>query len=244
MSNRKMAGVMISEVPFINLPVLLKQCGLDYLLIDAEHGGFDYNILSGMIMNARLSGIQAIVRIPDNQRRDINRLMDMGVDGLLLPMTNSAYDIEQVVRYAKYTPIGQRGISTTRAHTYYNPPALETYMEEANRRTKVFAQIETKAGMEHIEEILAVKGVYGVMIGPNDLSCDLNCIGDEAPILDAIRKVGSMVQKSGKEGGIITSVMSYLKCAAQYGLNWYCVGSELNMLKNGAKNVLEKINGL
>ena len=139
MCKSKMAGAMISEAPFINLPVLLKQCGLSYVFIDAEYGGFDNNILSGMIMNARLSGIRAIVRIPDNQRRDINRLMYMSADGLLLPMTNTASDIEQVVKYAKYALAGQRGISTTIGYAFYNLSALKEYVKETNRRTMVFA---------------------------------------------------------------------------------------------------------
>jgi len=244
MEQKKRAGVMISEAPFINMPVLFKGCGLDFVIIDTEHGGFDYSVLSGLIMNARMCGLTVIIRLPDNQRRDVTRMMDMGADGLLLPMTNCAGDIRQVVEYAKYAPTGRRGISTTRAHTFYNPPALNEYMRTANERTLIFAQIETGAGVENVEEILAVDGVAGIMVGPNDLSCDLNCIGQDGPVLEAIETVAAAAARAGKHCGVITAKDSLLKKAAESGMDWYCIGSELNMLKAGCKAVVRQVEGL
>ena len=76
-------------------------------------------------------------------------------------MTNTADDIKKVVEYAKYAPVGKRGISTMRAHTLYAPPSLCEYMPLANERIKVYAQIETVSGVVNIEEILSVNGVDG-----------------------------------------------------------------------------------
>ena len=91
-------GIMINEIPFSNFPVLFRQCGLDFYIIDDEHGGFDYREIYGMISAARLAGgIETIVRIPWPDRRDIIKFLDMGADGLLLPMTNGAEDIGKVV---------------------------------------------------------------------------------------------------------------------------------------------------
>ena len=172
------AVVMINEIAFSNLPVLFRQCVLDFYIIDGEHGAFDYREFYQMISAARLAGgIETIVRLPSNARKDIIKLMDMGADSLLLPMTNGAEDIRQVVKYAKYSPLGERGISTMRAHTLYNPPPLKEYMRTANARTRVYAQIETVAGVEHIDEILEEEGVAGFFMGPNDLSDAYGCLG-------------------------------------------------------------------
>lgn len=244
MERKRYAGVMISEAPFLNLPVLFSGCGLDFIIIDTEHGGFDYSTLSGMLMNARQCALTAIVRLPDNQRRDITRMMDMGAGGLLLPMTNGASDIEKVVEYAKYAPLGRRGISTTRAHTAYNPPPLEQYMREANARTLIFAQIETVAGVEHIRDILSVEGVSGALVGPNDLSCDLNCIGRDEPIVGAMGVVAATALELGKECGVITGKENLLRSAASMGMTWFSIGSELNMLKSGCKAVVDKVGAL
>ncbi len=236
-------GTMLSEIHFSNMPVLLKGAGYDYFILDCEHGGYDYYTASQIIMTAKLCKIECIIRIADNTRKDIIKFMDMGATGLLLPMTNCAEDIKKVVDYAKYAPIGKRGISTMRAHTLYNPPKLSQYMEQANAETKVFAQIETVAGVENIESILSVNGVYGCFLGPNDLSCDYGCIDDDkAPqILSAIDTAAAVSQKLHKKSGIITSNEVYINKAKASNVDYYCVGSELSMLKSAAKAALKKL---
>ena len=109
-------------------------------------------------MTAKLCGLESIVRLPDNGRREITRIMDMGATGILIPMTNDESQIKKAVEYAKYAPVGKRGISTMRPHTFYRPGPLEEYMKEANEATKVFAQIETAAGVDNAEKILSAEG--------------------------------------------------------------------------------------
>ncbi|TBL69109.1 HpcH/HpaI aldolase family protein [Paenibacillus thalictri] len=242
--NERYVGTMLSEIPFPNMPVLFKSGGLDFFLIDTEHGGFDQSALSGLIMAARLAGITVLIRLADAERRDITRLMDMGADGLLLPMTNGKSDIAAVVEHAKYAPIGRRGISTTRGHTSYNPPGLQEYMRHANEHTMVFAQIETKAGLDGIEDILRVEGVTGAILGPNDLSCDLSCIGDLYPILEAVSHIAQAAKRHNKVSGVITSDHTILSHAKTHDMGIFCYGSELHMLKSSCKDILEKIEAL
>lgn len=239
--NRK-KGMMLSEVPFRNFPVLLKDCGFDFMIVDTEHGGFDYADLSGLLMTARLVSLDCIVRLPDNTRRDITRMADMGAKGFLLPMTDSAEQIAKAVEYAKYAPVGKRGISTMRAHTLYHPPKLDAYREAANAFTEIYAQIETKAGLDRIEEILAVRGVTGCLMGPNDLTCDLWFPPDAHAVIEGeIARLSECAARSGKYAGIITSDDGYLSAAKRAGMTHFCVGSELSMLKDAALRTIEKI---
>jgi len=236
-------GLMVSEIAFANMPVLMKSAGLDYFILDYEHGGFDYADMGRIIVNARLCGLPVIVRLPNNQRKDIIKLMDMGADGLLLPMTNTAADIAQVVEYAKYRPIGKRGISTMRAHTLYNPPSVEEYMRTANEHTKVYAQIETASGVNNIVEILAVDGVDGAFIGPNDLSDDYGCLNEKNAevILTAIDRVGEETQKTGKSAGIITANAAYIERSMRNGFTHFSYGSELNAIANYCKKIVKDL---
>ena len=240
MCNRKI-GTMLSEVCFPNFPIILKNENIDFLIIDNEHGAFDYAFLSAIVMNARLIGLPLIVRLPDNNRRDITKLVDMGVSGFLLPMTNTADDIKKVVDFAKYAPVGKRGISTNRAHTLYNPPPIDEYMESANKIVKVYAQIETKAGVQNIEEILSVNGVDGVFVGPNDLSCDMNCIGDNEPIKTILRTVSATAEKQNKTWGIITTSKDLIDCCLENNVDYISYGSEINMLKDSCKAIKKRI---
>lgn len=240
MNNPKI-GTMLSEICFPNFPIILKNEKLDFLIVDQEHGSFDYSFLSAVIMNARLIGLPLIVRLPDNNRRDITKLVDMGVSGLLLPMTNNADDIKQVVNYAKYMPVGKRGISTNRAHTLYSPPPIDEYIVTANKMIKIYAQIETKAGVENIDDILSVNGVEGVFVGPNDLSCDLNCIGNHQPIQVVLEKVSLATRKQNKTWGIITTSKELMDFSLQNGVNYISFGSEINMLKDSCKALKARI---
>lgn len=230
-------GSMLSEVPFTNMPLIMKNCGLDFLIVDNEHGAFDYTTLTKLFTVSRLADFCAIVRLPDNTRAWITKCVDAGADGFLLPMTDTADDVRKVVEYAKYAPIGKRGISTMRAHTLYAPPPLSKYMSDANRCVKVYAQIETVAGVENVDSILAVNGVDGVFIGPNDLSCDMGCIGDNGPIIDAIVKIAAAAKKAGKPFGIITTSNELIESALKNGASMISYGSELNMLKKGCDEI-------
>ncbi len=237
------AGMMISEIAFSNMPVLLKNAGIEFCILDCEHGGFDYAEVSRLIMTARLCGLELIVRLANNERKDVVKYLDMGADGLLLPMTNTAEDIRKVADYAKYPPLGHRGISTMRAHTLYAPPPVLEYMPAGNARTKIFAQAETRAGVENIDRILAVPGVSGCFIGPNDLSADYECLGDPnaPPILKAIERVGEAAAAAGKISGMITANKNYLSKAKSCRFSAFCVGSELNAIAEYGKKTARLI---
>ena len=107
-----------------------------------------------------------------------------------------------------------------RAHTLYNPPKVLDYMEEANKKVKVFAQIETVDGVNNLESILSVEGVSGALIGPNDLSADYGCLGDDnaKKVINAIEK---LAKHNNKSIGIITGNKNYLKKAHDVGLGAY-----------------------
>ncbi len=235
--------MMISEIAFSNMPVLLKNAGIEFCILDCEHGGFDYAEVSRLIMTARLCGLELIVRLANNERKDVVKYLDMGADGLLLPMTNTAEDIRKVADYAKYPPLGHRGISTMRAHTLYAPPPVLEYMPAGNARTKIFAQAETRAGVENIDRILAVPGVSGCFIGPNDLSADYECLGDPnaPPILKAIERVGEAAAAAGKISGMITANKNYLSKAKSCRFTAFCVGSELNAIAEYGKKTARLI---
>lgn len=237
--NRIKSGTMLSEIPFDNFPVIAKNCGLDFFIIDNEHGGFDYSAILRLATISSLASIRAVARIGDSSRSHITKLADMGIRAFLLPMTNTAGDIQKVVEYAKYPPLGKRGVSTTRAHTLYNPPSLSEYMPKANSEMKIYAQIETVLGVENVEDILKVPGVDGIFIGPNDLSVDIGCADDKTPVYDYIKKASDAANSAGKVWGIITTDKKLIDFSILHGAGMISVGSELNMLINGCKKIKE-----
>jgi 2-keto-3-deoxy-L-rhamnonate aldolase RhmA len=88
-----------------------------------------------------------------------------------------------------------------------------------------------------------VNGVDGVFVGPNDLSCDLHCIGDNGPVKAALKTVSAAVQKHDKPWGIITASRDLIGCSLECGVNFISYGSEINMLKDSCKKLRGNVYG-
>jgi 2-keto-3-deoxy-L-rhamnonate aldolase RhmA len=145
-----------------------------------------------------------------------------------------------VIEHAKYPPVGKRGVSTMRAHTFYDPKELKPYVEAANNRVEIYAEIETRKGVDNAEAILALDGVTGAIIGPNDLSMDYGVIGSPINdyVMDAIKKVGAIATTLKKVTGIITSEEILINHSKKCGFDLYCLGSELSLLKKAGSNLV------
>lgn len=231
-------GTMISEFGCSNLVRIMQAGGYEFAIIDCEHGPFDYTQLSEMIALGNSIQFPVLVRAPGIDRGFITKVLDMGAEGFLIPMVNTPEDAERLVEYAKYAPVGKRGISTTRAHTNYHPPRLKDYMETANHRTILLVQIETKEAVSNVEDIAMVQGIDALIVGPSDLSSDLGVAGDlNNPVLrKCIEKVAEAAAARGKHCGTVASNLSYLQMCRETGMNIFSMGSELGMLLKGASD--------
>lgn len=230
-------GTMLSEISFSNFPIIAQNTGLDFVIVDEEHGYFGYAEIAKLVTTANLIDFDLIVRVGNSSRGHLTKLADMGVRAFLLPMTGGRADIEQVIECVKYPPHGKRGVSTTRAHTLYNPPPLAEYMKTANERMAIFAQIETAQGVENAEDIVSLEHVSGLFVGPNDLSVDLGCVNEREHLFDGILKVSKAAARAKKPWGIITGDKELIDFSRQHGASMFSIGSELNMLINGCKNI-------
>lgn len=234
-------GTMISELATPNIVRILKQAGFEYAIIDCEHGYFDLSQVACLISVGSGWGLPIVVRVPSTEREYITKIMDMGAAGILVPMVNSASEARRAVVYAKYSPLGKRGISTQRAHTNYSPPPLIEYLKRSNEQTVIMVQIETREALGHIREITEMEGVDAVMVGPNDLSIDLGLPGqmESREVLDAVKQVSLEALRAGKSSGILTSKKSLLKFCIDKGMNIFSCDSEVGMLMKAARAEVE-----
>lgn len=235
-------GTMISEFGCSNLLKIMQAGGFEFVIIDSEHGPFDFTQLAAMIAIGNSIGLSVLIRIPGIERGCITKLLDMGADGFLVPMVNTPEDAEKLVEYAKYAPVGKRGISTTRAHTNYQPPKLTDYMETANKKTILLAQIETRQAVKNASKIAAVPGIDALIVGPSDLSSDLGVPGNlKSPeLLKNAKIVAEAALAQGKKCGTVASNMEYLHACKEMGMTIFNMGSELGMLLEGAKNNVKR----
>lgn len=153
---------------------VLGQAGLDFVMIDTEHGPFDVETASQYIMASEIRGMAPFVRVKDSNRNSILKMLDVGAMGMLIPFIKTVDEVKELVSYGKYRPIGDRGCGFGRKACYGLEPLaagnIQEYFDWANENTLLIPQCETVEALECIEEIAAVEGVDGIFIGPFDLS--------------------------------------------------------------------------
>src|SRR5262245_20177291 len=151
------------------------ELGYDWVVIDAEHGHLDFKEILDHVRATRNSNTTPLVRIQEIEQGLIKRVLDIGAAGILVPQVNTAAEVEQAVRFAKYPPQGVRGVGGERATRWGT--RLADYALAANDEIMVIPLIETVAAGEAIDAILAVQGVDAIYFGPADYSASAGFLG-------------------------------------------------------------------
>ena len=178
--------MMMSDPVSVDVMAL---AGFEWLVVDIEHTSIDLKAVENLIRTIQANNIKALVRVSKNEEVVIKRVLDMGADGIVVPMVCSKDDALKAVNYAKYPPHGKRGVGLYRASAYGTK--FEEYKKWVNEELIIIAQIEHIDAVNNIDEILKVKGVDGILIGPYDLSGSLGFPGeyDRKNVKDAVKKV-------------------------------------------------------
>lgn len=179
-------------------------CDFDWLLIDGEHSPNDIPSMLAQLQAIAGYDAPALIRPPIGETRIIKQVLDIGCQTLIVPMVESGEQAEMLVQSMRYPPHGIRGVGATgaRASGYSRHP---DYAKTANDEMCLVAQVESKAGLDALDDILAVDGVDAVFIGPADLSADLGHLGNPgAPeVVAAIDDGLTRIKASGKASGIM-----------------------------------------
>ena len=236
-------GTMISEIRNPNLAYMLAQCGFDFFIIDNEHGAYSPETISNMIAAARGAGISIVVRIPEIRREAIMKPLDSGATGLLVPMVNTADQAKEIMTYAKYPPMGNRGVALSRAHSSYGRPNAAEYLDQANQATFIAVQAESPQAIENLASIAAVPGVDAIFVGPADLSVSMGIPGQitHPREVEAIAKVVDVCQQHNVIPGIHMSKLEALKNWIQKGMRFVSFSSDVELLARAGEESLAQL---
>ena len=212
----------------------LAGCGFDWLLIDGEHGPNDIPTILAQVQ-AMGNRTSVVVRPPVGEVRLVKQLLDLGVQTLLIPMIESADHARQMVQAMLYPPHGIRGVgaSIARASDYGR---ITDYITTANAETCLILQVESRAGLAVLPEILKLDGVDGVFIGPADLAADMGYPGNmNAPeVQETIDATLKAIMASGKSAGILTFDPKIAQRYQAMGVTFLGVGSDVAILTKAA----------
>ncbi len=167
---------------------VLAHAGFDWLCVDLEHTAIDYNELQILLAFIQSHNIAALVRVSKNEEVVIKKALDAGADGIIVPMICSGTDARQAVAYAKYPPVGKRGVGLSRAQQYCF--GFDEYKNWLEDNLVIIAQVEHIEGINNIKDIISTEGIDGAFIGPYDLSASLGVPGqfNEPPVQQALQK--------------------------------------------------------
>jgi 2-keto-3-deoxy-L-rhamnonate aldolase RhmA len=149
---------------------IMAGAGFDWLCVDMEHSVIDYNDAQKLIATIQAKGLEAYVRVGENNTRIIKRVLDAGADGIIVPMVNSASEAKKAIQSVKYPPVGKRGVGLARAQNYGLDEGFPKYRDGKAKEIKLIVQIEHINAIDELEEILQLDGIDGTFIGPYDLS--------------------------------------------------------------------------
>lgn len=240
-AGRQVLGTMVTTFASPDIARLLHNSGFDFCMVDCEHGAFTTREVANIIAEGRGIGFPVLVRIPELRREHVLKFMEMGAAGLLLPGTESAGQARTLVDCAKYAPLGHRGVSLSRPHTDFRKVDGPAYMARANDETLLLCQIESRAGVEHIEEILDVEGIDAALIGPNDMTQDFGILDqfDDPAVTAAFEKVIAAAAARGKWSGVHFGKAGPLKPWLGRGMQMNMWNSDAGLLTLGAAGIAQ-----
>ena len=209
MENKLKQKLNMSEKPlglfFDTASVSIMEClgrtGFDYVIIDNEHSPIEAESSAEFIRAAELVGLTPLCRVRETSRPAILKLLDVGAQGLIVPNVYSPAQVKEIIGYAKYYPIGERGFCPTRKDGWgFDIDGVPATMEHFNRETLLIPQCETVGALNTIEEIVALEGVDGIFIGPYDLSISMGIPGEFAKpeFQAAIDRIVAACKNAGK----------------------------------------------
>lgn len=245
---RLRAGQLVRVMHFTGLssPKLVEVAGIlgnfHGLWIDQEHSAVPHAQLELMLMACRAVGLDAFARVPPTDYATITRPMEAGCSGVMIAQIRTLAEVEQAVAWAKYPPLGVRGMFGGTIEAGYGTVAMRSHVENANRDRWVAIQIETAEAVEIIDQIAAEAGVDHLFVGPADLSVNLGVSGEylHPKCIAALERVAAASQQHGKSWGILSKDAEHVRKCRELGCQLFSIFGDLDCFRAGLKALEER----
>ncbi|MCX7028087.1 MAG: aldolase/citrate lyase family protein [Spirochaetes bacterium] len=215
--------------------------GYDFIWIDGEHGPFDKEKLLAHIVATNAGGAAALVRVPANDPALIKPVLEMGPDGIIVPMVCTAEEAKKAISACRYPPAGIRGFGPRRANRYGTMPIAE-YLAGADTSFLKIVQIEHVDAVRNLSEILAVDGLDAVIIGPNDLSASIGKLGylGDPEVVALYDEIVATCKREGKPCGVSIGPgdKQFIREWIERGVDFISCGDDISFLALGAAQTL------
>lgn len=209
--------------------------------IDMQHGPIDFSEMVSLVKVSISHSKAAIVRVPLEDWGLIGRALDVGAQGVIMPMVNTPEDAKRLVAMTKYPPEGTRswGTYATVSHPELSP---SEYLKNANAISMAFAMVETRQALDAVDAICSTPGLDGVFVGPSDLAISLsNGKSNDSQVKetqDALKGIVAAAKKARIVAGIYCTTADLAIRYAALGFTYLPLGSDSSYLAQGANLLL------
>ena len=233
--------------PFMNCayPAFIEICGhagFDFAIIDMEHGPLNTLVAEDLCRAADCAEISPIIRIRQNDAPQIQRALDIGSAGVQVPQIETQADAEAVVRGAKYSPLGSRGLSFATRAGFYTAAGTQI-TDQLNKESLVIVHIEGKRGIDNIEAIVSVPHIDVIFLGPYDLSQSLGIPGQvrDSRVLDLMKTAVNTIRKAGKAAGTFADNPEIAKQWIDAGVQYIGLGVDVAIFLRACETLVKAV---
>ncbi len=240
---RSAIGTMLVEVRQASVMQVLSNAGLDFVIIDNEHGAFTIETISSLCRAARQVGVTPIVRVPEWSYAHITQPLDSGAQAIMAPRITEPGQVREILQMMKYPPLGKRGSVVARGHTDLKTGSVVEVMKDANEESMLIVQIETRQALETMDRILTIPGVDAALVGPTDLSVALGIPGKmtDPVLVAAITSAIEACRRANVYPAIHMNDLTLASHWASKGMKLVSFNSEVGMLTQAATGAVASI---
>lgn len=209
--------------------------GIDAIWMDLEHHSYGLEKASQLMQASRVGDIDVIARPAKGEIMRLSRMLEAGATGIMYPRCTSPEEAAEVVKCAKFAPLGQRGFDGSGPDVPYLMTPMGEYLQQANERTFVIIQIEEPDTLQHAEAIAAIEGVDMVMLGPADFSilAGIPLQFDHELIQQALETVAQAAKNTGKNWAATSGSIAQAEQFVDMGARLIFHGCDLVYVKQG-----------
>ena len=213
--------------------------GFDGIWMDLEHHHYSVETAANLMRAARVGTSDIVARPSKGEFMRMDRLLEAGATGIMYPRCESAAEAAEVVRWAKFAPVGERGVDGANADAPYCSAPINQYLKKANEETLVIIQIESPKALTEVEAIARVPGVDILMFGPGDFSvlAGVPYQFDHALLVSAREQISQAAKNAGIHWGTVSPTPEHTAKLMEMGARFICHGADIIMVKRGLEQI-------
>lgn len=234
-----------SSLSSANAVDVIGTTGLDFVIVDMEHGSMSFETVENMVRAAEAGGISPVIRVWDDHEQTLLRALETGARSVMVPHVSTPENARRIAGCCKYFPDGKRGLSPyTRVHGFSHEEIAESLRAE-NRETLVGILVEGEVGLQNLEQIVTVPGIDLIYLGLFDICQSVGLPGqlNHPRVIDEVTRCREVIQSRGIAAGSMATSVEYIRMLQALGYQFIAYLNDAAALKTHFRGVLGEVRG-